>query len=493
MTKRAWLLLLAAAVLLLFAHGRWMVAAAAFVAPALLVRFLRAQTFSRALLAGTAALSIASYVWWRGVFPLSGLRYVIAALVLGVLTLVPYLLDRWLAPRLGAFTGTLVLPAAMVALELLNSVASPFGSWGAVAYSQAGNLPLIQLVSVTGLAGVTFLVLWFATIVNGPRRGWLVYGAVLAAVYGFGIFRLQSGGATETVRIAALTPRIPTYTVRGDAANQAVYDVLRTRAPKNWDAFRQRAAQINGELFAESERSDANLVVWSEGAGIVERQDEAALIQQAAGSARKTNRWIALSFLTVDGRGSRPFENKNVLVDPTGKTIWTYRKAHPVPMMEACVPGDGRIPMAPTPFGRIATVICFDADFPRLIRRAAGADILLVPADDWREIAPLHTSMVKFRALEQGFSLVRATSNGDSVVVDRYGRIRVTSDYFTGARTLVADVPRAGAPTIYTRAGDVAAWCGVLVFAALLAVGALRRRVPDVVLAIDAGHAFERG
>ncbi len=468
------LLWLLTTVLLLFSHGRWAIAAIACIAPVLLVRYVRTRSIAGALV----MLSIANFVWWRGVFPLPALAFAFAAILLGGITLVPYLLDRWLAPRLGPLAGTLVLPSAAVTIELLNSLFSPFGSWGSYAYTQAGVLPLMQLGSITGLAGITFLLLWFATAVHSRQpRVMLAYAIVAGAALVFGAVRVQAPAASDVVRVAAITPRLPTYTVRGDAANQAVHAALssvrrRTALPHpQWEAFRRRAASINEEMLAataNAARQGARLVVWSEGAGVVETQDEPALLARAAVVARNTGAWIELSYLGLNRRGSATFENKNVLIDASGRQVWTYQKTHPVPGMEACVPGEGRVPLATTPFGRVATVICYDADFPRLVRQAAGADILLVPADDWREIAPMHASMARFRAVEQGLSIVRATSSGHSTVIDRYGRVRTSRDYFSGSRTMIADVPRRGAPTVYTHIGDAFAWSCLAVFSVLL-------------------------
>lgn len=483
------LLLPATALLLLFANGRWAVGIVAWIAPALLVRFMRTRPLRVALPGGLLAMSVANYVWWLDVFPLRGVSYAIASIVLGFVTLVPWLLDRRLAPRLPALASTLVLPATAVSIELLQSIASPFGSWGSFAYSQASHLPLLQLLSITGLSGITFLLLWFAALVNrwwearfawGAIRGSVVlFAAILAAVLLFGTLRLRSGDAAESVRVAAITPRVATYTVRGEPANRAISAALssvrrRERRPAaQWEAFRVRAAEIDDELLAATEaeaREGAALVVWSEGAGIVETQDEPALLARAASVAQRNGVWIQLAFLVLDRRGSATFENKSVLVDASGRTVWTYHKSHPVPGLESCVPGDGDVPVAPTPFGRVATVICYDADFPRLVRKAgmAGADLLLLPADDWREIAALHASMARFRAVEQGFSIVRATSNGYSLVVDRYGRVRASVDSTARMQTLRADVPRRGARTPYARWGDLAGWIAVALLAALL-------------------------
>ena len=55
-------------------------------------------------------------------------------------------------------------------------------------------------------------------------------------------------------------------------------------------------------------------------------------------------------------------------------------------------------------------MICFDADFPALVRQVgqAGADILLVPANDWQPVHILHAPVAELRAIENGVALARA-------------------------------------------------------------------------------------
>jgi len=132
-----------------------------------------------------------------------------------------------------------------------------------------------------------------------------------------------------------------------------------------------------------------------------------------------------------------------------------------------------------TPFGRIASVICFDLDFPSLLRQAGQArvDLMFVPANDWKAVAALHQHQATFRAIEQGFALVRATSNGISVASDSHGRVvGMTNSFATGDGVLVAQVPVQGVPTIYARIGDLFAWGCVLGCVAFMAwTGVVRR------------------
>jgi apolipoprotein N-acyltransferase len=138
-------------------------------------------------------------------------------------------------------------------------------------------------------------------------------------------------------------------------------------------------------------------------------------------------------------------------------------------------PGPGPIPVVATRDGRIAGAICFEADFPDLIRPAGrgGADLLIVPVNEWQEIKNIHLQMHVFRAIENGVPLVRATASGLSAAVDPWGRILSVSDFFAGSdRTMTAQVPVGPVPTLYARAGDLFAWLCVAGLIVALGVAA---------------------
>jgi apolipoprotein N-acyltransferase len=159
--------------------------------------------------------------------------------------------------------------------------------------------------------------------------------------------------------------------------------------------------------------------------------------------------------------------------------VWDYAKTnHPLGDKAIFAPGPGILPVVNSPFGRLTTVICFDADFPSLVRQAGGADLLLVPANDWEPVAEFHSRMAIFRAIENGVSLVRPTGNGISLAVDDLGRLRAyNADYFvTGKHTLVTTVPVRGRPTLYSRIGDSFAYLCVLGLVVLSVLAVLRRR-----------------
>jgi apolipoprotein N-acyltransferase len=114
-----------------------------------------------------------------------------------------------------------------------------------------------------------------------------------------------------------------------------------------------------------------------------------------------------------------------------------------------------------TPYGRLSSIICYDGDFPQLLAQAGalGADVMLDPSNDWREIDPWHTQMASFRGIEQGFNLIRQTSQGLSAAFDYQGRRLAAMDHYqTTDYAMVSQVPTRGVRTIYSRFQDWFAW-----------------------------------
>jgi apolipoprotein N-acyltransferase len=136
--------------------------------------------------------------------------------------------------------------------------------------------------------------------------------------------------------------------------------------------------------------------------------------------------------------------------------------------------------VADTPFGRIATIICFDADFPSLVRQAgkAGVDILLVPSSDFGTVGETHARASILRAVENGTALFRPTRIGVSVAVDHNGRqLGYQDDYASGAeQTMWALLPTEGETTLYSVLGDGAGWASVLGMIGMTGVAVFRKR-----------------
>jgi len=206
------------AILLLFANGRWIIPLAAWLAGVFIMRFLRTQKPVRGLILVLLASIVVTIVAWQGMIPVPGVFYYLVAAGIGTTIFLPYLADRLIAPRLNGFASTLVFPLAWAVVEYLNSLASPYGTWGALAYTQVNNLPLIQLVSVTGIWGLAFLIAWFASVINWAwerqfewkkvRAGAMLYVGTLVLV-------LLFGGARVSIRQAISSYGLGTRFGRG--------------------------------------------------------------------------------------------------------------------------------------------------------------------------------------------------------------------------------------------------------------------------------------
>src|SRR6185295_13961994 len=72
-------------------------------------------------------------------------------------------IDRFGTATLNGLSSTLIFPATWVAVEFLRSRFTPSASWGSIAYTQYGYLPLMQVAAFVGIWGLTFLVAWFAS------------------------------------------------------------------------------------------------------------------------------------------------------------------------------------------------------------------------------------------------------------------------------------------------------------------------------------------
>ena len=488
--SRSWLWLAIATVLLLFANGANNISLAAWLAPWFLLRFVRGRGVWSGLVAAYLLLMAAFMFQFRGMVPIPGIGYYVFLFSFGIPLVLPYAADRILSQRLNGLPSTLVFPTAFVVTEYLVSL-GPYGSWGSVAYTQFGNLTLLQLLSITGLWGITFLVAWFASMGNWlwekgwdskpARTGAIVYAAILLAVLLLGGARLGVFPATSpTVRVASISRR----KVQPEPSDMAWRHLLTNQAtPAELEEVRAGANAVDSDLLARAERemqAGAKIVFWGEGNAPVLKTDEPALLARGRELAGKYQVYLGMALATWNVGQNPSLENKLVLIKPDGEIAWEYFKARPVPGGEAAISitKDGKLRSLDTPYGRLSSVICFDADFPQLLAQAGalGADVVLDPSNDWPAIDPWHTQMASYRAIEQGFNLIRHTSQGLAAAYDYQGHRLAAMDHYQAIdQTLVAQVPTKGMRTIYSQAGDWFAWACVAVLAALI-VAATRRK-----------------
>ena len=485
-SARSWLWLGIGAALLPFTLLQTVVPLAAWLAPVFLLRFTRMQRIRVAV----PVLALVSYgatlIAFRGLFSVPQVLGFAAA---GFFTVIPYAADRLLAPRLQGVVRTLAFPATDLIIGFTFSQSGALGSMGAPAYTQVGNLPLTQMVSVTGIWGLGFLIAWAAPVINELwERGFDLHAArrVVVSFLTVLLTVLFAGGAA----VAFAAPTSPTVHVAGlppnrdldDAAEVARVQPRPVPAEKRGELHARYLQPVIDDLFrrtAEAARGGAKIVVWSEAASFVFAGDEAALIQRAREVARTEQIYLQIGFVAMLPKSSYPsVDIRAIMIDPQGVVAYDYPKATRA-LSDGNALGPGLVPTVDTPYGRIATVICHDANFPALVRQAgrAGADILLVPSSEWAEATEPIGRTASLRAIENGVNLIRPARRGTSTAVDYQGRqLANKADYFiTDDQTTIAHLPTAGVRTIYPWIGDTFAYLTMGGLVVLVVLAILRR------------------
>lgn len=475
-----WLLLSVALGTISISIGNWVIPVAAWIGGVFTLRFMhgvrRAWVGYLLLAVATAVTALIALPDILGPLTVS---VVIASAV--VVPLAP-LADRLLGPRLPGISATLVYPLAYTALEFINNLTNPLGTYGTQSYAILDNLPLLQLASIGGLWVLSFLMGWFASIVvwlwdrdfapSYLRRALLVYGGIMLLALFYGQARLWfAPSPAETVRVAGIVP----------VDFRATHPDWVQAMNEDWPRFRQMSAERADLFFQETvreARAGARLVVWPEFGITVPAEDEAALLARAREVARAENVYLAMGLATMYP-DETPYEQKLVVVDPNGKIVLEHFKYGGAVFEAGRFVGDGVLRTAETPFGVLSGIICWDTDFPGTVLQAGrkDVDILLSPAAEYEVVGPMHAQMATLRAIENGVSMVRVAYNGISVITDPYGRVLAKMDFFTGGEhVIVAQVPTAGVTTIYPIIGDLFGWLSIAGFAVLTVWAIIRRR-----------------
>lgn len=364
------------------------------------------------------------------------------------------LLARALLLRGRTATAVLAVPALWVLGEYAASRLLPHGAWWSLAYTQADVRPVIQLTALTGVWGVTYLLVAvpvaLAALRMSPRVAVACLLAVVAAAGGWSAWSLSR----PTAGTGALTV--------GLAAMEQSDDGLPVDQASGRDLLARYVPRVAG--------------LAARGARVV------VLPEKVFGVTDTTLPVVVDAFRPVTSGGTsvvvgavlrRPDTANNVaLVLGAGGTVTPYAKQHLIPGLEDWLtPGHDDVIVD----GRFGVAICKDLDFPGLVRRyrAQGARVMLVPALDFTSDGWLHSRMALVRGVEDGLTVVRAADYGRLTVTDARGRVLGEDD----AQLLVTMRPAAQG-TVYARTGDWFPVAAVPLF--LLALWSSRTRAERV-------------
>jgi apolipoprotein N-acyltransferase len=495
----SWVWLLAGFLLLPFSAWQNVIPLAAWLAPVFLLRFSRTCEKRRAVIPLVVlAYMLAILLDWRN-GPGDALSVAVGigtSLARGILYMLPYLADGLSGKRLPAWGRMMVFPLAYTGVDWATSWLRPITTHGSLAYSQYPLLVLVQIVSITGMWGVTFLITWVASAVNymweesfhwhAVRWKLLTVAAVAAGVFLFGAVRLSlpagwlSAAPLRTVRIAAVT-------------NETVFDPLLSMdlgtffrsTDSERAAVRPKFQVVNDIVFGRVEtalQGGARIVVTQETAGLALEEDLPVVVDRASDLAKQYRAYLAMALWVFSRTQSLPFiHNQVFLIDPDGGVAAVYEKSYPVFGSENFIvfSGSGALPLVDTSFGRMSAAICNDLNFPKLLLRtgAGNVDVLIAPFNDDPEISVQNPAEAAFRTVENGVTTIRAAGRGPSMVIDPLGRTVASQDYFASdSHILLADVPIYSVRTVYSRVGDVFAYLSIGGLAVLFGFALFQRK-----------------
>lgn len=409
------------------------------------------------------AFNIGTYRWAAFLSMVSAVFYL--ALFWGLIGLA----FTWVHTRTGK--GFLILPFLWVSVEYFVSLGTLGFSWISLATTQVEYLPLIQIVEVTGIYGITFwlivLNILIYRMVDLPRitfKRTVILCAVLFVIpWILGGVRLVSmtsnPGDNNTFRVSLVQPNV---------------------FPKDkWDpSKRDWNFHHLDSLFVEVAKENPQLVIWPESAVPAYLRKNRRRLKKVVKRVTETN--IPLLTGTIDWQyegDERKVFNGVLLIKPADD-LSIFHKIHLVPFGEYVPLSDWFPVLDEINLGQgnydngdtytifdvdsiqFASCICFEAIFPGLVREFVRRDakfLVVVVNDGWygNTSEPFQHAMIcRFRAIENRMPLVRCANTGISVIYDAAGRI-VEKLSVNREGILSAGILPKQVVTFYAKHGDI--------------------------------------
>ncbi|UCG78514.1 MAG: apolipoprotein N-acyltransferase [Nitrospirota bacterium] len=377
------------------------------------------------------------------------------------------------------FPMLLIAPSIWVCMEFIRGFMFTGFPWSLVGYTQYGSLPLIQISDITGVYGVSFLVVAVnaaiadVLLLRKKRKLTPLYPTIpvyigistlailLVASLIYGNIRLKETQSTNSIKVAI---------VQGNIDQN-----------KKWEkAYQSSVFSTYIELTKKVSREGPDLIVWPEtSVPFIFGSDKefTSRLQDFQQSNRIPLLFGSILVRSKDDKGYK-LTNSAVLLDKNANIAYRYDKVHLVPFGEyvplgrilffverlaegigAYVPGT-ELRSAETSFGTFSTAICYELIFPSLVRNffQSGGDILITITNDaWfgNTIGPVqHFYTSVFRAVENRKPVIRAANTGISGYIDSRGMVVKKTDLFK-SDAIVVDLIKNDKKTFYTKYGDI--------------------------------------
>lgn len=401
---------------------------------------------------------------------------------------------------IGRITALLFIPCVWVSLEYMRAHLFTGFPWVLLGYSQVPYLPFIQIADITGVWGISFLIVAVNTAAflfidavlkkgaSKPYKEALIALALVSFAATYGLMRIKQVDSG-----VSMWGRVRIGIAQGNIDQSVKWDL----------SFQGVTVNIYRELSKRLSKDGAKLLIWPETAAPFFLGGEEANNGLIGGISKETDTYILtgspsynynLTARKVD------YFNSAFLFSPSGAIMGRYDKVHLVPFgeyvpMKRFLPfvkkltagaGDFSEGAGPLPIifsgGGMGMLICYEAIFPEIAAAEVrnGATILVnITNDAWfgKTSAPYqHFGMSVLRAVENRTFLLRAANTGISAIIDPSGRVLNKTSIFEKA-AFTGDVGlRQGGLTFYSSYGDVFAYGAMVLSGTFILMMFVKRR-----------------
>lgn len=380
-----------------------------------------------------------------------------------------------------------IAPVLWVVLEFLRSYALTGFPWSSVGYSQYKFLHAIQVADITGIYGISFLVL----MVNGALVDIVMFKRRVREMPLFPV-SYTFVGLSAVLIIVVLTLGYGHWRLgqerKGSPVNVSVVQG-NIEQDKKWEpAYQNEVLNTYFTLSRKAAGTSPQLIIWPETAVPFMFDYDKLNTGKLTSFQRELGSDLLFGSVLVKehSQSKTLLTNSAVLLDKEGKNIYEYDKIHLVPFgeyvplrsllffIDKLVAGIGdyvsgeEYSRAETEFGSFGTMICYEIIFPGLVRKfyTDGGDfVVTITNDAWfgKTAGPYqHFSMAVFRAIENRKPVIRAANTGISGFIDSSGRILSESPLFQ--RFVLSErVKTDRTLTFYTKYGDLFSYLCIVI------------------------------
>ncbi|MBP2653598.1 MAG: Nitrilase/cyanide hydratase and apolipoprotein N-acyltransferase [Firmicutes bacterium] len=381
-------------------------------------------------------------------------------------------LFRYMASKKKYWLWSFVLASGWTAFEFNTSLHSPAGSFDSIAYTQVCNLPLIQIASVTGGWGVTFLLM---LIPASLALAWhyrkeaklcvktmVLPVSILILTVAFGLYRLNVPVQGPGVKIGLGSVPMSLEELRSSGQQQI--------AEKTIARYIQCIEVLS--------HSGAEVILLPEKIVSLNLNDQADILARLAAAAR-AQQITLIAGLSV--QEDSKLSNSAYIFAPSGEIAKKYDKQHLLPLAEGRYSAGEELCISETEDkGVWGLAICKDMDFEEPSRGYSqkGINLLFVPALDFKADEWLHARIAIMRGVEENFAVARAAQWGLLSLSSNKGKvIAMTSNAREDNAVLVlGEIRLDQGKSIYGRLGNWFGYFSEGLFIFLLLIFLLSKR-----------------